>query len=366
MNDTTQPSGPRRDGRSRSDDGDRADRHDAGDRAEDTDGDRATDRVFGSGGRLAGVLLVIVGLLVAASTLRPDGGPLGSAHAAVPVSAVGFVLLLALGALIVIGRFAVRYREEVRGLTGPTPWVERTREATAVLLAGAAVVVPVLMFVFHNRADTRRAGPSRDDLPLPEITLPSASPPPEPREVDSEALSDVIPMLFAVLGVILVIAVLVFVVLVLWRVRFHRRRPPVVLPAAPARTEDALAAAVVTGRRALTGADARAAVIACYAAMEDSLALSGVSRQAPDSPTELLERAIADDRVDPAPAHALTALFREARYSTHPMDQGHVGRAQAALDALAERLADRAGQSPEQAAAGATGAARTDRTGESR
>ncbi|MFJ9951902.1 DUF4129 domain-containing protein [Kitasatospora sp. NPDC091207] len=354
MNDAMQPSGPRRDGRSRADDGVRHN---------DGDGDGATGRAGGSGGRLAGVLLVVVGLVLAASALRPDGGPLGSAHAAVPVSAVGFVLLLALGALIVIGRFAVRFREEVRRLTGPTPWAERTREATAALLAGAAVVVPVLMFVFHNRADTRRAGPPRDQ-PLPEIvTLPSASPPPEPRDPGSDGLIGVIPVLFAVLGIALVIAVLVFAVLVLRRLRFVRRRPPVVLPAAPARTEDALAAAVVTGRRALTGADARAAVIACYAAMEDSLALSGVSRQAPDSPTELLERAIADDRVDPVPARDLTALFREARYSTHPMDQSHVGRAQAALDALAERLADRAGQPPEPAAAGA---ARTDRTGDRR
>lgn len=344
MNQEAQPSESRHDGRSRAD-----------------DGVRDTDRVNGSGGRLVGVPLVLAGLLVAAAALRPDGGLLGTPADTVPVSAVGFVLLLAVGSFLVIGRFAVRLRDEVRHLTGPTPWAERLREAAVALLAGAAVAVPVLMFVFHNRVDTGPVDPPAHLPEPPEVTAPPKDPPlPWPDEPKPDGLfRTLIPVLFGVLAVALVVAVVVAAVLLLRRLRIIRRQPPAALPAAPARPEDALAAAVATGRRALTGADARAAVIACYAAMEVSLAASGVTRRAPDSPTELLERAVADDRVDPVHARVLTALFREARYSTHPMDRTHVNRAQSALDALAERLADRDGPPSEPAAVGTTPADRT-------
>ncbi|MEV0192305.1 DUF4129 domain-containing protein [Kitasatospora purpeofusca] len=328
MNDRAQPIAPRHDSRAAPDDRDAPDGH-------------TEEPARRSGGRIAGALVTLAGLLLAASALRPDGGLLGAPHATVPVRAIGFVLLLALGWLIAVGRFALRFRAEVRHLVGPTPRAERLREAAAVLLPGAAVAVPVLMFLFHNRADTGPDGPHRPQ-PLPDLTLPPmpAVPPPTlGAPVPDSSLSVVLQALFAVLLAALVIAVVVGVVLLL-RLRIVRRRPPAPLPAAPARTEDALAAAVVTGRRALTGADARAAVIACYAAMETSLAASGLSLRAPDSPTELLERATADDRVDPVHARALTALFREARYSTHPMDDTHVRRARTALDALAGRLAE--------------------------
>lgn len=157
---------------------------------------------------------------------------------------------------------------------------------------------------------------------------------------------------YAVLGLV-ALAGLVLLLMEVWRRLAVRRgrRAPGLLPAAPPRPEDALAAAVATGRRALTGEDARAAVIACYAAMEGSLSASGVSRRASENPTELLERAVADHLVDRLPAQELTALFREARYSTHPMEGSHVQRAQTALDALAAGLATRAA-GPEDVPAG--------------
>ncbi|MFD9060862.1 DUF4129 domain-containing protein [Kitasatospora purpeofusca] len=318
MNDEAQPIGPRH--------------------GRDAPDDSAGEPARRSGGRITGVLVTLAGLLLAASALRPDGGLLGAPLAEVPVQAVGFVLLLALGWLIAVGRFALRFHAEVRHLVGPTPWAERLREAAAVLLPGAAVAVPVLMFLFHNRADTGPDGPHRAP-PLPPV--PTVAPPEPAEPAPGGSLPGVVQVLFGVLLAVLVIGVVVGVVLLLRRLRVvRRRRLAAPLPAAPARSEDALAAAVVTGRRALTGADARAAVIACYAAMETSLAASGLSLRAPDSPTELLERAMADDRVDPVHARDLTALFREARYSTHPMDESHVRRARTALDALAGRLAE--------------------------
>lgn len=107
--------------------------------------------------------------------------------------------------------------------------------------------------------------------------------------------------------------------------------------------QERLAQAVDSGRRALLdGTDARAAVIACYATMEESLADSGVARRASDSPQDLLERAVAGGLPAGAAVVELTGLFREARYSTHPMDGGHRDRATAALAEIADGLRSRA------------------------
>jgi hypothetical protein len=104
--------------------------------------------------------------------------------------------------------------------------------------------------------------------------------------------------------------------------------------------EEALAEAVNAGQQALADdRDARAAIIACYAAMEASLAESGVSRMKADTPAELLERAVEAGLVPEEAARGLTDLFREARYSTHPMSEHQRDRAAAALDAIAAHLA---------------------------
>ena len=85
--------------------------------------------------------------------------------------------------------------------------------------------------------------------------------------------------------------------------------------------------------------DARAAIIACYVAMERSLADRGTARDAADTPDELLRRAVASGTVHGGAAGRLTALFYEARFSTHPLDAGQRDAASAALDELAAELA---------------------------
>jgi len=83
-------------------------------------------------------------------------------------------------------------------------------------------------------------------------------------------------------------------------------------------------------------ADPRAAVLAAYAAMagqlSGGLARRGRESRRSDTATELLDRAVAAGLVDGAPARTLTELFREARFSEHPM--GEDAR-RSALDCLA-------------------------------
>jgi hypothetical protein len=98
---------------------------------------------------------------------------------------------------------------------------------------------------------------------------------------------------------------------------------------------------VESGRSALRAVDdARAAIIACYAAMEASLAEHGAARVIADTPDELLTRARAMGIVRGTAAARLTTLFYEARFSSHPLDRGHRDAAGQALAELAAELAE--------------------------
>jgi hypothetical protein len=99
--------------------------------------------------------------------------------------------------------------------------------------------------------------------------------------------------------------------------------------------------AVESGRSVLrTVEDARAAIIACYVAMEDSLAERGAARAVADTPDELLARATSSGIVRGQAAGRLTALFYKARFSSHPLDGSERDAAEHALDELAAALAE--------------------------
>jgi len=101
-----------------------------------------------------------------------------------------------------------------------------------------------------------------------------------------------------------------------------------------------LAEAISAGGSALQepSVDARAAIIACYGAMERVLAEHGAARELADTPAELLDRAVGAGLIRSDAALRLTDLFREARFSSHPMGDPARAAATAALSALADDL----------------------------
>lgn len=141
------------------------------------------------------------------------------------------------------------------------------------------------------------------------------------------------PILYGLLVIAIVAAV---VISVWWSTRL--RRPAVPLIIEDVGTEE-LREAVEEGRAALADIDdARAAIIACYVAMEHRLADRGTARVVADTPDELLARAVAAGVVHGGAASRLTSLFYEARFSSHPLSEGKRDAARAALDQLAEEL----------------------------
>jgi Domain of unknown function (DUF4129) len=161
-----------------------------------------------------------------------------------------------------------------------------------------------------------------------------------------------IDLLYAALLVVLLAAVVACIIVI-------RRRPP---GGAAGYVDDyaaddtSLRDAVEAGRTALQEIDdARAAIIACYLAMEASLAQAGTARTAAETPDELLARAAASGLVRGFAASRLTALFYEARFSTHPLPFAARDEARQALDLIFADLSD---QARGRAAAEAAGAPR--------
>ncbi|WP_040730353.1 DUF4129 domain-containing protein [Nocardia tenerifensis] len=104
-----------------------------------------------------------------------------------------------------------------------------------------------------------------------------------------------------------------------------RRRPapaaPPLLPVPPTAV-DSLARAAEMGLAAMNmpGQEPRAAIIACYVAMERGLASDRAAAPlASDTPMEVLARAFERGALHDASARELVALFEEARFSPHAM-----------------------------------------------
>jgi hypothetical protein len=278
-------------------------------------------------------LLVILGLagLRGAVTAPRWNGPLRHDG---PV--IGLALEVILGVLLVL---AIRRRSRAMR-AAPLDGVPandvaaKLRGALIVVLGAGMIAVAVAIFLtLHLHLGGRlQPAPTVSVRPIPKRT-PLSTQGPQPGAGFNVPFTVI---LYVLLVVVLVGAVLLSV---WWSRRFG--------PSFGGRTSGFLAEdpedlreAVESGRLALrTVDDARAAIIACYVAMETSLAERGAARAVADTPDELLARATTSGLVRGTAAARLTALFYEARFSSHPLGRGQRDAAEQALDELATALA---------------------------
>ena len=322
-----------------------------------------------SGGLLAAGVTLALGL--AAVGVRAAAG--AALHG--PGLAVGWSVGLALLFAAVTLSIASKYRGHVSANDVPTASLDRLRQATIAVLFTSAALVPITLIVLHR--PTPGIGSTLPPTTFPPSPLAKAGSPGgqvQPTRAPARGhhfafdLTALLWALAAGLGIALAIGLAAFAI------RMLRKLPqtgPTASAAPIAGTGDedeALSGALLAGRSALAGDDARAAIIACYAAMEVSLGSVGVARELADSPSDLLRRANSGSLpgTGARDAAALTDLFREARYSTHPLTAQHLAAARAALDsvtaALAERIRAREAEAARAAAVaeGAKMAARTE------
>jgi hypothetical protein len=184
---------------------------------------------------------------------------------------------------------------------------------------------------------TTTATPSGGLPPLRDVVPP---PPPGTHPV-ADAL-------VAVLFVLLVAGVLVALVLLgrhLWsRWRLRRRPPPAPEEVgfdpltAPRRVAEEMTRGAAAQRRLLEQGSPRNAIVACWRRFEEQAADAGVRRRPWETSAEFTLRVLDLVDADASAVTRLAALFREARFSDHPLGEPQRAEAIAALDAIHAHL----------------------------
>ena len=224
----------------------------------------------------------------------------------------------------------------VRGVRAPRDALlaARLRKMLLYVIVAGLIAIPL------SYALTRHVPPLRPVRPLKLKTAPSGH-----SHLPHPAGASIGAVIVAIILAALALAVLIYVIVRLVRGRvwlgFRRREAGVAVEPAEGDDESDLREAVESGRSALRRFDdAKAAIIACYVAMEQSLARAGTAMAVADTPDELLARAAGLGLVRTDAAARLTALFYEARFSSHPMPLAQRDEAQQALAELADSLRD--------------------------
>jgi len=96
----------------------------------------------------------------------------------------------------------------------------------------------------------------------------------------------------------------------------------------------AMAADAAAQRAALDHGEARNAIVECWSRLENLVTVAGFDRDPADTAAEFTARVLSRFPVDPIAIADLSALYREARFSTHPMGEPERAEAIAALDAI--------------------------------
>jgi hypothetical protein len=210
----------------------------------------------------------------------------------------------------------------------------------------------ILGLLFLTSLAATRSAPQLDQL-TPEAE-PAAAPPPRLLPPDAHQAADTGPAsarsaptglpdwVGAVALTVLIIIAVVFVAVLIWafvrdQVRRQGRRRPHPTPAVTTNpSADELVAAVDAGLEDLsdTDRDPRRAVIACWVRLEQAAAAAGTPRHPGDTPTDLVSRLLAEQRVDAGLLSAMRDVYREARYATHAVDDRMRAQARSALQRL--------------------------------
>ena len=266
-----------------------------------------------------------------------------------PTTLAGITILLAVSMVILALALYASARNPVRAVPGLRrefprgPDTGRGRMDRRLLLAAVGLLMAWLaFFVLLNQI----SGPDAGQAPATSSVSPAdggGSPPAPERESPPADSGD--GQVFILLVTTTVLMAVMIVIGAVIAARRRRRPDPTVMPVrragrreTPTESEPlAVAAELGLAEVADRSREPRAAIIACYAAMERALAAS--PQAAPrdsDTPSEVLERAVDTRVLRPGSATTLVELFAEARFSTHTMTEDHRLAAEGALRAVLE------------------------------
>ncbi|CAM4241478.1 hypothetical protein MB901379_01294 [Mycobacterium basiliense] len=307
-------------------------------------------------GRVVGLIVLLIVVAAALRGYLParDGGSAvepGSGRAALV-----FVIAVLSGSVALVAFAVIARLRDPRTMAPSTgnlsELLGRGRGQTSwrVLLIGLAVLVGWLlmaMLLSHLVApdDIAPARPASDPSAAPSAGSSGAPPTQRPADDPGDTLTILLvfaaPLLLLTLGSAAVLS--------------HRRgrvtRPGAVSedhiePPVPSAGSELLVRVAEVGLAEMADLhrDPRAAIIACYAAMERELAnVPAAVPQDFDTPTEVLARAVEHRALQADNAVQLVNLFAEARFSSHVMNERHRELAMRVLRLVLDELAAPAG-----------------------
>lgn len=219
------------------------------------------------------------------------------------------------------------------------------------LLAVAALLVGGVLTAALSSPDVTRV-----PLPVERSPQPAGTPEAIPTAVATRAADSSVPayQLPTWIGTVVTGLCLVFVAVVagmlIWymvRDRFRVRSAPLVSQPdspAPARTEEVVAALDAgLDRLGDRDTDPRRAVIACWVRLEEAAAAAGTPRHPGDTSADLVTRLLVAHQVSRPVLDEFAAVYREARYATHVVDERMRAAAVRSLGHLRAELTVREG-----------------------
>jgi hypothetical protein len=190
------------------------------------------------------------------------------------------------------------------------------------------------------------------------VFQPPPPPPPSPSDAGPtagtlrEATKDIRPLAdLSWLGDLIATAVLLlFCVAVFLGLRWlwlHRWHPPeqpeeVDFDVLPGRVAESIGRDRDAQLEAVAEGSPRNGIVACWLRLQASVQEAGVPPRPSDTAAEFVQRTLRSLDLDPRAIASLAALYREARFSEHPVDEDARAAARAALETLHADLASRA------------------------
>jgi hypothetical protein len=211
-----------------------------------------------------------------------------------------------------------------------------SRRAVPIVIAVALMLLAVVASSSGTVSlwESPPADRDRSVDPIEAVEEEEQAPPPDPEEETEDPIDHWLVQAIA----LVVLAGFFMVVLAVianwwpstWTVRRRRRSSEMGEPL-PEVDEALVSVDGVAARLALAEGTPRNAIVACWMQLERDAAAAGLARHESETSVEYVERVVEASSVDPDPIRALSALFREARFSEHALDEGHRQRAVEAL-----------------------------------
>lgn len=203
--------------------------------------------------------------------------------------------------------------------------------ATLLLAAWVSAAGPVGVF-------SRQAFSGRESSEPGQDFGSGAGSPPTEDGLDTSHVQQSDPRIVSLVELVLKLALVIVVVIVLvaigralldqWRAR---RATEDEVTAGADVVPEALLEAALEGERLLERGIPANAVITAWVALEDACRAAGIRDDDSRTSTELVTTVLRSHRVERAPLDSLADLYREARFSTHPIGEDHRTAARAAL-----------------------------------